>query len=107
MEIHGVDDDEVKGGKAMMLRMLMLRARKMMILRRRRTDLKTGTRTLCEFAQLKCTWMIHKDHNFAREISGKMRWSTLIKQPACTLTIRTSQHGHAFWGTKTSKYKTC
>ena len=47
MEADDVDDDEVKGGKMMMLRMIMLKARTVMMLRimmlRRGTDPMTGT----------------------------------------------------------------
>ena len=38
---------------------------------RRRTDPKTGTRTLCEPAQSKCTWAFHKSHD-VREFTRKM-----------------------------------
>ena len=44
---------------------------------RRRTDPKTGTHTLCEPAQSKCTWTFQKRH-FIRNFTGKM-WPTLNK----------------------------
>ena len=55
---------------------LMLRLRKMMMLRRRRmlrrkTDPKTGTHTLCEPAQSKCSRTSHKSH-FAWKFTGEM-----------------------------------
>ena len=43
--------------------------RKMML--RRKTDPKTGTHTLCEPAQSKCTWTFHKSH-FTRKFTGQM-----------------------------------
>ena len=38
---------------------------------RRKTDPKTGTHTLCEPAQSKCTWKSHKSH-FIRKLTRKM-----------------------------------
>ena len=57
--------------RLMMLRMMKSREWKMMMLRmmmlRRTTDPKTGTHTLCEPAQSKCTWTCHKsrEHFYA------------------------------------------
>ena len=55
--------------------MLMLRRRKMMMLRRtrlrRKTDPESGTHSLCEPAQSKCTSAFHKGHSI-QKFTGKM-----------------------------------
>ena len=56
----------------MMLRMMMLR---------RRTDPKTGTRTLLEPVQSKCTWTFHEGH-FVREFRRKRPRSSCGKKNA-------------------------
>ena len=61
--------------RLMMLRMMRSRRRKMLRLRMmmlpRRADPKTGTHTLCEPAQSKCTWTFHKSH-FTQKFTGQM-----------------------------------
>jgi hypothetical protein len=51
-EVKGEEYDEVKNDNVEKRKIMMLR---MMVLRRR-TDPKTGTHTLCEPLQSKCTW---------------------------------------------------
>ena len=71
-EVDDVEDDEVKGEEVLMLRMMM-RRRKMMMLRgmmlRSKTDPKTGTHTVCEPTQTKCTSTLLKSH-FMRKFTG-------------------------------------
>ena len=60
----------------------------------------TGKHTLCELAQSKCTWTVHKSH-FVLKCTGN--WpdtdeNTSIKHRALTATVRTPQCGHTVWG---------
>ena len=64
-------------------RMMMQRRRKMMMLRRK-TDPKTGTHTLREPAQSKCTWKSHKSH-FIRKLTRKMPCPGLSPERGHTL----------------------
>ena len=52
-----------------MLRRKMMKLRRKMF--RRKTDPKTGTRTLREPGQSKCTQTLHKRH-LVRKVTGKM-----------------------------------
>ena len=103
------DDDEDDEDERKMM-MLMCRRRKMMMLRRRmlrrKTDPKTGKHTLCEPAQSKCTWTLHKSH-----VVLKFIWkmpnapdTISIEHRALTLTVRIPQCGHTVWGTITNSW---
>ena len=60
--------------RLMRLEMMRSRRRKMMMLRRR-TDPESGTHTLCEPAQSKCTWTFRKGH-----VIRKLTWENARDQ---------------------------
>ena len=55
---------------------------------RRKTDLKTGKHTLCEPAQLKCTWTGHKN---TRGILWKFRGKMPYTYPAASILCEPAQ----------------
>ena len=67
---------------------------------RRKTDPKTGKRTLCEPEQSKCRRTLRKRH-FVGNLQGKCRTlpiTTSIEHRALTPTVRTPRCGHTVWG---------
>ena len=77
--------------KLLMLRRMMLR---------RKTDPKTGKHTLCEPAQSKCTWALHKSH-FVWKFTGKVpdaNPATLVLyEPAQSKCTRPFHKSHFVW----------
>ena len=66
--------------RLMMLKMMRSRGKKMMMLRKmmlRRTGSKTGTQTVCEPEQSKCTWTFHKNHFMWKNAGPKSATQTL------------------------------
>jgi hypothetical protein len=68
-------------------------------------DANPAASILCEPAQSKCTWTVHKNHS-VWIFTGN--WpdtddTTSIEHRAVTLTVRTAQCGHTVWGRKKHK----
>ena len=66
--------------RLMMLKMMRSRGKKMMMLRKmmlRRTGSKTGTQTVCEPEQSKCTCTFHKNHFMWKNAGPKSATQTL------------------------------
>ena len=65
---------------------------------RRKTDLKTGKHTLCEPAQLKCTWTGHKNtRGILWKLRGKCR-TRIPRQAFCASLRSRNAHGHVTRG---------
>ena len=69
----------------------MMKWRRRML--RRKTDPKTGKRTVCEPLQSKCTRTFHKSHCVRGNLQGK--WPRTPPQPAFCASLRSrNSHGH-------------